>query len=99
MALARCGDCGCPNGKSGNSYSVNQHCPIGYPDSGLVCGTAGCLKPANVWLLESEQANTRRARESSRSQGATRALSFNFSDARPYFSTTGDQKIVRCRHP
>jgi hypothetical protein len=55
MALAACENCGCPNGKSDNSYSANEHFPIRDTESGLVCGTRGCLGPASVWLLEEEE--------------------------------------------
>ena len=56
MALARCGNCGRPHGKSGNNYSANWYSPTGFPESGLVCGSGGCSNPAKVWLLEDEDA-------------------------------------------
>jgi len=56
MALARCINCGCPNGKGGNAYSARSHVAVGFPDSGIVCGTKGCLSAAHIWLLMQEEA-------------------------------------------
>jgi hypothetical protein len=61
MALARCEKCGCPNGKKGNVYSGIPHRPLGYPNSGVICGSAGCMNPGLVWLLDWEEAEYRQS--------------------------------------
>ena len=55
MALARCEDCGRPQGRGDNVY-VSCHLPLGYPETGVICGSVGCEKPARVWLIPEEQA-------------------------------------------
>jgi hypothetical protein len=29
--------------------------PLGYPETGVICGRAGCEEPARVWLNDSER--------------------------------------------
>lgn len=54
-AIARCEQCGIPAGMI-QKYSTKKYFPVGYPDSGLVCGTSQCRSHAIVWLsLEDEQ--------------------------------------------
>jgi len=55
MALARCEDCGRPQGRRGNIYT-SCHLPLGYPETGVICGSTGCEKPAKFWLIPEEQA-------------------------------------------
>jgi hypothetical protein len=55
MALVRCENCGCPNGKGGNVYYGKPRLPVGHPDSGLICGSTGCKNPGIVWLLDWEE--------------------------------------------
>ena len=56
MALARCEQHGHPQGKKGNVYLQNPLLPIGYPDTGVVCGLTGCDNPAQIWIAGSELA-------------------------------------------
>jgi len=56
MALARCKVCGCPSGKGGNTYSERPRLPVGFPDSGVVCGTQDCLNPEGIYLTQGENA-------------------------------------------
>ena len=55
MALARCEVCGRPQGRGGNVY-VSCHLPIGYPETGVICGSSECERPGKVWLIQEEQA-------------------------------------------
>ncbi len=48
MALARCRECGKPEGKT-RKYIRNVE-PIGYPNDALICGKKGCTNPALIWL-------------------------------------------------
>ncbi len=51
MAIARCMQCWPPG--AGRAYALAIE-PIGYPETGLICGTAGCERPALLWLRASE---------------------------------------------
>lgn len=54
-AVARCEQCGIPAGLI-KQYSTKKYFPIGYPESGLVCGSSQCRNYAIVWLtLEEEE--------------------------------------------
>jgi hypothetical protein len=54
-AITRCEECGIPAGMI-QKYSTKKYFPVGYPDSGLVCGTSQCRNYAIVWLtLEDEE--------------------------------------------
>ena len=48
MALARCKECGKPQGKTRKYIRTVE--PVGYPDSALICGKKGCANPALIWL-------------------------------------------------
>ncbi len=48
MAIARCKDCGQPNGKA-QPYELAVH-PVGYPNTASICGRKGCESPAFIWL-------------------------------------------------
>jgi hypothetical protein len=52
MALARCERHGNPKGQRGNVYLPTPLLPAGYPDSGVVCGSTGCDKPAKLWVVK-----------------------------------------------
>lgn len=54
MALARCKECGPPNGRT-NSYK-SFRLPLGYPDTAVICGRQKCDGPAYVWFTSMEQA-------------------------------------------
>ena len=41
--------CGQPKGRKGNSHVSKAKLPFG-PNSGVVCGTEGCVRPGLVWL-------------------------------------------------
>lgn len=56
MALVRCAQCGMPNGRGANRYAAPSRLPVGHPDSGIICGSAGCPNTGLVWLLDWEQA-------------------------------------------
>ncbi len=55
MALARCEECGRPEGRKGNVY-VGKHQPVAHPNSAVVCGSAKCEGAGLVWLLADEEA-------------------------------------------
>ncbi len=55
MALARCGDCGCPTGRGNNAYSRQPYSPISFPESGVICGREGCRSSGYVWLTRDEE--------------------------------------------
>jgi hypothetical protein len=54
MAIARCKQCGHPEGKLA-VYSTTSHLPVGHSNSGIVCGTPDCNNPGLVWLLDWEE--------------------------------------------
>ena len=49
MAKARCERCGMPN-ERGKTYSSQPYLPVGYPNSGVICGRSICRSPAFAWL-------------------------------------------------
>ena len=48
MALVRCEQCGMPKGRT-RKY-IRSVEPVGYPDTALICGIAGCTNHGLVWL-------------------------------------------------
>jgi len=56
MALVRCKSSGVkPLGRGGYKRSyVRSVQPLGYPNSGLVCGTPSCSSPGLIWLEQNE---------------------------------------------
>jgi hypothetical protein len=54
MALARCEDCGVPDGRT-KTYSGKRYFPIGFPQSGVICGKPRCENSAIVWLTFEEE--------------------------------------------
>jgi hypothetical protein len=54
MALVRCEECGIPKGRIANSYRGPGRLPVGYPRSGLICGSTDCANAGLVWLLDWE---------------------------------------------
>jgi hypothetical protein len=54
MAKARCERCGMPNGRD-KTYSAQPYLPVGYPNSGVICGRAACTNPALAWLTLDEE--------------------------------------------
>ena len=48
MALVRCEECGKPKGRT-RKY-IREVKPLNYPDTTLICGSAGCTNPGMVWL-------------------------------------------------
>jgi hypothetical protein len=58
-AIARCEQCGIPAGMI-KTCSTKKYFPVGYPESGLVCGISQCRNHAIVWLtLEDEEIYSR----------------------------------------
>lgn len=56
MVLARCESCGvrlAGHGKYTRTY-VQHVLPLGYPKSGVVCGTPSCQRPGVIWLEKPE---------------------------------------------
>ena len=53
MALARCETCRLPEPPA-RAYP-HWHIPVGHPNRSVMCGRAGCTKPAFIWLTTSEQ--------------------------------------------
>jgi len=54
MALARCRECGKPQGRT-NEYVASAE-PLGYFLTAAVCGATGCERPALIWLTAREKA-------------------------------------------
>ncbi len=54
MALARCEKHGHPKGQRGNIYIPRPLTPVGYPKTGVICGSAQCENPAKIWVVASE---------------------------------------------
>ena len=54
MALARCDKHGNPKGQRGNVYLPTPLLPVGYPKTGVTCGSAGCESPAKIWVVGTE---------------------------------------------
>jgi hypothetical protein len=55
MAIARCEKCGRPKAKKSPEYGQQPHLPVGYPNSGVICGSTGCTNPAQIWLKLDEE--------------------------------------------
>ena len=60
MALARCERHGNPKGQRGNVYLATALLPVGYPNAGVVCGSARCDQPAKIWVIETEMSAYKR---------------------------------------
>lgn len=52
MSIARCQECGEPNGRTHNY--VKKAKPLGFPQTAIICGSKGCENSAYVWLTEDE---------------------------------------------
>jgi hypothetical protein len=55
MAIARCQTCPFPKANKPPAYSKEPYYPVGYPQSGLVCGTKDCERDAVIWLKTDEE--------------------------------------------
>ncbi len=53
MALCRCAEHGRPIGMV-NTYVGYAH-PVGYPDTGVICGRKDCERPGRIWLTADER--------------------------------------------
>ena len=53
MAIVRCEQCGLDLTKTKRNY-VQRVNPLGYPETGVVCGRKGCRNPGFVWLEKEE---------------------------------------------
>ena len=60
MAIARCEACGRPKANKPPDYGEAPHKPVGYPETGLVCGTKACENRALVWLKKDEEGQYQR---------------------------------------
>ena len=49
MALCRCEAHGIDERRTKHAYDAYA-LPVGYPQTAVMCGTAGCESPARVWL-------------------------------------------------
>jgi|GraSoiStandDraft_32_1057276.scaffolds.fasta_scaffold353028_2 hypothetical protein len=54
MAIARCQNCGKPEGRR-QTY-VSRALPVGYPNSSTICSIRGCEGAAYIWLNQQEKA-------------------------------------------
>lgn len=54
MAIVRCDKCGLDFSRTKVSYHSKPVLPVGYPDTGVICGKGSCKNPGNVWLEKSE---------------------------------------------
>jgi len=50
MAIVRCESCGLDMRKTQKEYHTTPVLPIGFPDTGVICGRKGCTNPGKVWL-------------------------------------------------
>ena len=57
MAIARCQNCGKPEGRR-QTY-VSRALPVGYPNSSTICSIRGCEGAAYIWLNQQEKAALR----------------------------------------
>jgi hypothetical protein len=54
MAIVRCENCGLKTSRTELDYHNEPYLPIGYPDTGVICGAPDCKNPGKVWLEEVE---------------------------------------------
>jgi len=54
MAIVRCEKCGIDMKRTKKKYHETPFRPIGYPDTGVICGLIGCHNPGLVWLEETQ---------------------------------------------
>lgn len=54
MAIVRCDNCGLKTSSTKLDYHNEALLPVGYPDSGVICGTPDCKNTGKVWLEEVE---------------------------------------------
>ncbi len=57
MAIVRCDKCGLDQTRTTRSYHAKPVLPVGFPETGVICGKANCTNPGNVWLEISEYAS------------------------------------------
>jgi hypothetical protein len=74
MAIARCNDCGQPDGRGGNTYSNIPHHPMNDPNSGVICGKEDCGNPPLIWQLEQEEVEYRQGQRVFRLTGGNRMV-------------------------
>jgi hypothetical protein len=56
MAIARCEKCGKPSANvKPPGYAEMPFLPVNHPNSGVVCGKAGCENAGLVWLKKDEE--------------------------------------------
>lgn len=55
MAIARCEQCGKPRANKPPAYGNQPHLPVGYPHSGIICGSKRCTNAGLIWLKEDEE--------------------------------------------
>jgi hypothetical protein len=79
IALARCENCGRPNGKKGKVYSEKSYLPLGYPLSGVICGSTGCMNSSAVWLLDWEEAEYQKGQRVFKLTGRVQHAKFSCS--------------------
>ena len=53
MAIVRCNEHPVNKKQAKNDY-IRLAKPIGYPNTAVICGRAGCIEPGNVWLTDDE---------------------------------------------
>lgn len=59
MAIARCEQCGRPRAHKPPEYGNRPYLPVGYPNSGIICGSRHCENTAVIWLkVDEEQSYT-----------------------------------------
>ncbi len=54
MAIVRCEKCGLDHSRTKHPYHHTAVLPLGYPDTGVICGKKECTSPGRVWLQKTE---------------------------------------------
>ena len=54
MAIVRCEICGLKTSITKLNYHNEAFLPVGYPDTGVICGTPECKNPGKIWLEDDE---------------------------------------------
>ena len=54
MAIVKCENCGLKTSSTKLNYHNEAFLPIGYPVTGVICGSPDCKNPGKVWLEDVE---------------------------------------------
>jgi len=54
MAIVRCDTCGLDFRRTKRAYHDAPVKPVGFPNTGVICGITNCRNPGMVWLQKDE---------------------------------------------